>query len=41
MKVFKVEIMVIDFDQCGGEEIKDILESTKYPNRAIEHLKMR
>lgn len=35
MKVYKVELMVIDFDEIGEQEIRDVLEHTKYPNRCI------
>lgn len=35
MKVYSLEIMVIDFDDCGGEEIKDMIENARYPNHAI------
>jgi hypothetical protein len=34
MKVYKIELMVIDFDEVG-EEIKDIIENQKYPNYCI------
>jgi hypothetical protein len=35
MKVYKLEIMVIDTDNCGAEEIKDMIENARYPNHAI------
>jgi hypothetical protein len=35
MKVYKLEVMVIDFDNCGGEDIKDMIQDARYPNRAI------
>lgn len=35
MKVYSLEIMVIDFDGIGGEEIKDVIENAHYPNRCI------
>ncbi len=35
MKVHKVTLSIIDFDEVGPEEIKVILENTKYPNRCI------
>lgn len=35
MKVYKIEIMIIDFDNLGGEEIKDNIENTRYPNHCI------
>ena len=36
VKVFKIELMVIDFDNIGQTAIKDVLENTKYPNRCID-----
>jgi len=36
MKAYKVEILVIDFDEVGGEEIKEVLENTRYPNHCID-----
>lgn len=35
MKVYKVTVMVIDHDVLGPEEIKDVLENTRYPNHCI------
>lgn len=35
MKVFKLEVLVLDFDGLGGEEIKRVLEDQKYPNYCI------
>lgn len=35
MKVYKIELMIVDFDDVGPEEIKHILETTRYPNRCI------
>ena len=35
MKVYKVETMVIDFDEIGEQEIKDVIENTSYPNHCI------
>ena len=35
MNVYKVEIMVIDFDQLGEGELKNVIENTRYPNRCI------
>ena len=36
MKVYKVELMIIDFDEVGPDEIEEIIEDTKYPNRCIQ-----
>lgn len=35
MKVYKVELLIIDFDQLGANEIKDVFKSTRYPNHCI------
>jgi hypothetical protein len=35
MKVYKVEIMIIDHDDLGDKEIKDVIENTRYPNHCI------
>lgn len=35
MEVHKIEIIVIDLDGCGAQEVKDVIENTRYPNRCI------
>lgn len=35
MKAFKIEILIIDHDNIGMEEIVSVLENTKYTNRCI------
>lgn len=35
MKAYKLEILVVDTDGLGAEEIKQVLESTRYPNWCI------
>jgi hypothetical protein len=35
MKVFKIEIMVIDFDQLGEEGLRQELENARFPNDCI------
>jgi hypothetical protein len=35
MKAYKLEILVIDHDELGPEEIKDVIENIKYPNWCI------
>lgn len=35
MKVYKIEILVIDFDDIGEDEVKAVIENTSYPNRCI------
>lgn len=34
MKVYKIEIMVVDSDEVG-DEMKEIIENTRYPDRCI------
>lgn len=35
MQVHKVTLTIIDFDDLGSEEIKEVIENTHYPNRCI------
>jgi hypothetical protein len=35
MQVHKLEVMIIDHDGVGAEEIKTILENQRYPNHCI------
>ena len=35
IKAFKIELLIIDHDNVGEEEIKHHLEHTKYPNHCI------
>lgn len=35
MKVYKVELLIIDHDELGESEIKKVIESTNYPNHCI------
>lgn len=35
MEVHKVVISIIDFDEIGAEEVKAVIENTRYPNRCI------
>jgi len=32
MKAYKVEMLVIDFDNLGSDGIKSMIENTQYPN---------
>lgn len=41
MKAYKIELLVIDFDQLGSDEIKSILENSNYPNDCISPSAMR
>jgi hypothetical protein len=35
MKAMKVELLILDFDGLGEEEVKQVLENARYPNRCI------
>ncbi|MES0340717.1 MAG: hypothetical protein ABUK08_00215 [Candidatus Humimicrobiaceae bacterium] len=35
MKVYKIELMVIDHDDIGEKDLKSVLENTRYPNHCI------
>ena len=35
MKVYKVELLIIDHDELGEDEIENMLENTNYPNHCI------
>lgn len=35
MKAYKVEILIVDHDKIGSDEIGNILENIKYPNWCI------
>lgn len=35
MKAYKIELLVLDFDQLGGDGIKSVLENSRYPNDCI------
>lgn len=40
MKAYKLEVLIFDFDDVGGNDIKEIIENTKYPNYCIRpHVK--
>lgn len=32
MKVHKVEVLIVDHDDIGSEEVRVVLENQKYPN---------
>ena len=36
MKAYKLEVLVVDFDEVGSNGIVDVLENTKYPNYCID-----
>ncbi len=35
MKAYKIELLIIDHDEVGKEDIISIIENTKYPNHCI------
>ena len=35
MKAYIVSVLIVDHDNLGEDEIKDIIENTKYPNHCI------
>ena len=35
MKIYKMEILFIDFDGLGEAGARDLLENTRYPNHVI------
>ena len=35
MKAYVVSVLIVDHDNLGEDEIKNIIENTKYPNRCI------
>ena len=35
MKAYKIELFIIDHDECGQDEIKSVIENARYPNRCI------
>ena len=41
MKVYRLEVMVLDFDELGGDDIASIIEHTRFANRCISPTVMR
>lgn len=41
MKAYKIELLILDFDQLGGDEIKSVLQNVRYPNDCISPSAMR
>ncbi len=35
MEVHRITLYVVDMDFMGAEEVKSVLENTRYPNRCI------
>jgi hypothetical protein len=40
MKAYKVEILIVDHDELGAREIKEILENNRYPNHCMSPVVM-
>lgn len=34
-KVYKVEVLIVNHDKLSEQEIRDVIENTRYPNRCI------
>lgn len=41
MNAYKVELLIIDFDDLGKDEIKDVIENISYPNHCLNPTVMR
>jgi hypothetical protein len=41
MKAYKLEILIVDSDFVGSEDIKTIIENQKYPNHCISPMVMK
>ena len=41
MKAYKLEILVLDFENAGIEDIKTLLENTKYINVQVKNYEVR
>jgi hypothetical protein len=39
MKAYKVELLIIDFDQIGGEGIKNMIENLRYLATTVKNIK--
>jgi hypothetical protein len=35
MKAYKVELLIVDHDEIGPDEMKIVIENTRYPNHCI------
>lgn len=35
VRVHRIEVLVIDFDDLGAEGVRGVLENARYPNRCI------
>jgi hypothetical protein len=35
VRAVKVELLIINFDECSDDEIKSVIENARYPNHCI------
>lgn len=35
MTIYKIELLIVDHDRIGADEIKSVLENQRYPNHCI------
>jgi hypothetical protein len=35
VKAHKVTLLIVDFDKLGAEEVREVIENARYPNRCI------
>lgn len=35
VRVHKIEVLVIDFDDVGADGVREVIETARYPNRCI------
>ena len=34
-KVYKITLLVVDHDDCGPDDVKEVIENQRYPNHCI------
>ncbi len=35
MNAYKIELLIVDFDRVGKEDIKSLIETVRYPNHCL------
>lgn len=35
VRVHRIEVLVIDFDDLGADRVREVIENARYPNRCI------
>ena len=40
MKAYRIEVLIIDFEEIGGEVIAELMERVRYPNDCVSPLVM-